>query len=235
MRGGNARTLGWLLLLAIVAGWMMSGGEEALPESGARQPASPVSSQAVTLPASLLYPAAMEETVPDTEESLSHIRADWAEAAQPAATPEPRILHVRVRANIRARPSTTAPIIARAAPGTELRAHRRSGNWWLVQMDRSEGWVREDLLSSTPVPAAIGTAAPLMATRSTPVAARTDRPHISRQETQGRQGTQGKSGPVRAAYKGRCECPYDIMRNGHRCGGRSAYSRPGGHKPKCYY
>jgi hypothetical protein len=31
-----------------------------------------------------------------------------------------------------------------------------------------------------------------------------------------------------------CACPYDHARNGSICGGRSAYSRPGGAEPKCY-
>jgi hypothetical protein len=31
-----------------------------------------------------------------------------------------------------------------------------------------------------------------------------------------------------------CACPDDRMRNGHVCGGRSAYSRPGGAQPLCY-
>ncbi|HEY4491948.1 MAG TPA: hypothetical protein VI958_08095, partial [Acidobacteriota bacterium] len=31
-----------------------------------------------------------------------------------------------------------------------------------------------------------------------------------------------------------CACPYDRARNGSSCGGRSAYSRPGGAQPKCY-
>jgi hypothetical protein len=31
-----------------------------------------------------------------------------------------------------------------------------------------------------------------------------------------------------------CACPDDRMRNGHACGGRSAYSRPGGAQPLCY-
>ena len=35
-------------------------------------------------------------------------------------------------------------------------------------------------------------------------------------------------------YPGSCPCPYSTMRNGRRCGGRSAYSRPGGRAPLCY-
>jgi len=37
-----------------------------------------------------------------------------------------------------------------------------------------------------------------------------------------------------AAYPGPCACPYSVTRNGRSCGGRSAYSRPGGHAPICY-
>jgi len=37
-----------------------------------------------------------------------------------------------------------------------------------------------------------------------------------------------------ATYPGPCACPYNRTRNGSACGGRSAYSRPGGHAPICY-
>ncbi|MCJ8323301.1 MAG: SH3 domain-containing protein [Rhizobiales bacterium] len=40
--------------------------------------------------------------------------------------------------------------------------------------------------------------------------------------------------PIRPAYYGTCDCPYDRASNGSRCGGRSAYSRPGGRSPICY-
>lgn len=35
-------------------------------------------------------------------------------------------------------------------------------------------------------------------------------------------------------YPGSCPCPYSRARNGSRCGGRSAWSRPGGYAPLCY-
>ncbi len=41
-------------------------------------------------------------------------------------------------------------------------------------------------------------------------------------------------GPIRDPYVGTCDCPYDLKRNGHRCGATSAYSRPGGRTPFCY-
>ena len=37
-----------------------------------------------------------------------------------------------------------------------------------------------------------------------------------------------------AKYAGSCPCPYSTDRGGRRCGGRSAYSRPGGASPLCY-
>jgi hypothetical protein len=37
-----------------------------------------------------------------------------------------------------------------------------------------------------------------------------------------------------ASYRGSCPCPYNTDRAGRRCGGRSAYSRPGGASPICY-
>ena len=37
-----------------------------------------------------------------------------------------------------------------------------------------------------------------------------------------------------AAYPGTCACPYQVTRNGSRCGRRSAYSRPDGFAPLCY-
>ncbi|NHV09471.1 hypothetical protein G9X43_01785 [Cronobacter turicensis] len=36
------------------------------------------------------------------------------------------------------------------------------------------------------------------------------------------------------AYPGNCPCPYNAMRNGRACGGRSAWSRAGGYSPVCY-
>jgi hypothetical protein len=37
-----------------------------------------------------------------------------------------------------------------------------------------------------------------------------------------------------AKYPESCPCPYSIDRSGHKCGRRSAYSRPGGWSPYCY-
>ena len=36
------------------------------------------------------------------------------------------------------------------------------------------------------------------------------------------------------AHRGNCPCPYNTDRAGHKCGARSAYSRPRGASPICY-
>ena len=36
------------------------------------------------------------------------------------------------------------------------------------------------------------------------------------------------------SYPGTCPCPYSTMKNGRKCGGRSAWSKPGGASPLCY-
>lgn len=36
------------------------------------------------------------------------------------------------------------------------------------------------------------------------------------------------------SYPGNCPCPFNSTANGRSCGGRSAYSRPGGYSPLCY-
>jgi len=36
-------------------------------------------------------------------------------------------------------------------------------------------------------------------------------------------------------YPDNCPCPYSQDAIGHTCGGRSAYTRPGGYAPLCYH
>lgn len=37
-----------------------------------------------------------------------------------------------------------------------------------------------------------------------------------------------------ASYPGNCPCPYNLAKNGSKCGKRSAWSKPGGYEPLCY-
>lgn len=37
-----------------------------------------------------------------------------------------------------------------------------------------------------------------------------------------------------ASYSGNCPCPYNLAKNGSKCGARSAWSKKGGYAPLCY-
>lgn len=127
-------------------------------------------------------------------------------------------LYAVSNARLRNGPSTTASIVWTVPRGAEVQSFGRDGDWHRVRVSAYEGWIRGDLLSDlAPVqerarPSPPAPAAPLV--RQTPAR---------------------RSGePLRGPYVGTCDCPYDLMRNGRRCGGNSAYSKPGGRSPQCY-
>ncbi len=219
--------LGWILLLALPVIWILGGQEKSPPTQPPPSPLPAAAASPVRDAPAPVVPVAGAFTGLDTPGRFPPTLSQHETGGE--AVEEHGIFHARVRANMRARPSTSAPIVTRLEKGTTLLATRRLGNWHQVRSGSAQGWVRADMLSATPV--ASGAATPMPAFSST-----------APPQGSGRQGSRParqsagqKSGPVRGAYKGRCECPYDIMRNGHRCGGRSAYSRLGGHKPKCFH
>jgi hypothetical protein len=64
------------------------------------------------------------------------------------------------------------------------------------------------------------------AQRQTPKTAKTD--------AEIRQAIINESIASYRANRGNCPCPYNTDRAGHKCGARSAYSRPGGASPIYY-
>jgi len=134
--------------------------------------------------------------------------------AEPRPTPAERTLYTTARVNLREHPNTQSRILTTLQPGTSVRSAGTDGAWSRVRTTSADGWIRNDFLSPKPP-------------RSEPQAfyapARPAPPA-------------GRSGqPVREPYVGTCDCPYDRKRNGHLCGGSSAYSRPGGRSPRCYF
>lgn len=148
-----------------------------------------------------------------------------APAPRPAA-PAPRFdppatalravrLFTSTTARVRAGPGTTFPVVTVLPAGQSLDGFEVTGEWRRVTAGGAAGWVHVDLLADV-MPAA---PRPLV---SAPRPAADPAP------------TRRGGNPVREPYVGRCDCPYDVMRNGRLCGGRSAYSRPGGRSPICY-
>lgn len=124
---------------------------------------------------------------------------------------------------VKLRASPDGAVIGTVPRGAGIRAMEASSGWRRVVYEGAEGWVADRYLS-TATPAASPTPAKPAPTPApvTPQIARAAPAEIS------------DGGPIRSPYVGRCECPYDVMRNGRSCGGRSAYSRPGGAQPRCY-
>lgn len=131
--------------------------------------------------------------------------------------PEERLFVTR-KVRLRKDATTAAHEVATVPAGSQVVAFGYRGNWRSVRFDGKTGWIASRYLSSRePIPAVKPTAVV-----PRPVAPPSNSPSRSGQ-------------PVRKAMVGRCDCPYDLMRNGRLCGGRSAYSRPGGRNPVCYW
>lgn len=119
------------------------------------------------------------------------------------------------RLNVRRGPGTSYQQLWTLKLNERVTVVERSGDWAKVKGARYEGWVHGGYLTAKPAPARVVSA-----------------PKASKMSaTQARKILIERS---IALYSGRCPCPYNVMRNGRRCGGNSAYSRPGGASPLCY-
>lgn len=131
----------------------------------------------------------------------------------------PTILFTTTNVRLRASPSTSAAIVRTVPPRTPIESVGHEAGWHKVNVGRDQGWIRQDLLSST-----------------RPALQESREPPSAPAAPLARQAPDRQSGqPLRDPYVGTCDCPYDLMRNGRLCGGRSAYSRPGGRSPSCYF
>lgn len=126
--------------------------------------------------------------------------------------------------NVRASPSTGGAVLAKLPRGTAVVPTLRSGGWYGVALtDGSTGWLHGDYLAAE-LPA------PVELTADVPSAA----PSALRPGYERDQVVDAIIKASLRSYSGACPCPYNTMRNGRRCGGNSAYSKPGGRSPICY-
>lgn len=128
---------------------------------------------------------------------------------------------------VRAGPSTDTAILMILPAGEPVKILGVDGPWHNVSVFGKSGWIRSDLLTEQDTMPTL--ARPPRVPPPTPsMAVQAPKP-----ERSSRRSSSGDR-PIRNPYVGTCDCPYDLMRNGRRCGGRSAYSRPGGREPACY-
>lgn len=211
MAKGGSR-LGWWVAGAIALMWWYSGNDDARAP-----PAPPRAVETRNPPAT--QPARQTQPEPTAARPRQEVPDAVVRPSPPAQTPvAEQILYTTTRVRLRAEPSTSAEIVLVLEAGQEVRSIEVQLPWHRVSVRTQTGWVHGDYL-----------------TRSRPVARRQQvrtpvAPLVQQPPARSRAGE-----PIRDPYVGRCDCPYDLMRNGRRCGGNSAYSRPGGRSPVCYY
>jgi len=137
----------------------------------------------------------------------------------------PKTLYVDAsRLNVRTGPSKSDKVIWTVKRDEAVQVTRVEGDWSFLEGARYKGWVFSDFLTPKKKPKARFTTSLPKAKKPLP-----KRPKVSTAAI--------KKTLIRrsmAYYSGSCPCPYNRDRGGRRCGGRSAYSRPGGASPLCY-
>jgi uncharacterized protein YraI len=126
------------------------------------------------------------------------------------------------RVRQRSGPSTSNDVMGQLDRGARVRLVETTNGWTRVVSSLGNGWMSSQYLSFDR-PSQVA-AEPRQTTRQVAVPTsreiRDARAAIIRQSI--------------ASYSGSCPCPYNTDRGGRRCGGRSAWSRPGGYSPICY-
>jgi hypothetical protein len=133
-----------------------------------------------------------------------------------------RTLYVTAsKLNVRSAPNANGSVLLTVPRATKVVTLSTRNGWYEVALnDGSSGWVSGEFLAErppsetvTPRPSAPAVAAPAF-----------DRTRVVQAIIEESIWSTG----------GSCPCPYNVDRGGRRCGGRSAYSRPGGASPICF-
>lgn len=163
------------------------------------------------------------ESRPATQQPAPSIPATQVPAAPQPTEYEPTTLYTTAGTlNVRSAPSTSSTVLAKLSQGTELRSISVEGEWIRVSTQGGvQGWVHGNYVAaSRPVQVAAPQPPPppvqtlLGPSRDDIVQALIER-------------------SIRN-YSGNCPCPYNRTASGRRCGGNSAYSKPGGASPLCF-
>ncbi|TCU17893.1 SH3 domain-containing protein [Rhizobium sullae] len=131
-----------------------------------------------------------------------------------------RIVYSTVKLRMREGPGPSFPTITTLDKGARLEVLATDGQWLRVTASLNSGWVHGEFVSD----GSVSIEKPAIKQETAPAR------RLVRKTPETRSGQ-----PIRDSYVGTCDCPYDLMSNGRRCGGRSAYSRPGGRSPQCYF
>jgi SH3-like domain-containing protein len=202
----------FLIGIAVIGGMLGLGKKDDPPRS--TQPASSYQTS------SSYQPAAYQPSALETSSATPSV------VTPPPAPVEPKL---RVTGNdiaLRKGPGAKTAIVDRLSRGTVVVELDRNDGWVKVRhpVTAAEGWVKASLVRADDGNAAKDATAPEKTpTKIEATKALATSVVVSRILAESRAG-----------YPGNCACPDDVDKRGHRCGGRSAYSRPGGYAPLCY-
>lgn len=229
--------LGWIIVAGAAIAWLSGGFEDRTVITSV-----PIVTSSPTFSSSQIASSPAPRVAPDTTPPPVAVPIT-REASIPAAPPVAPQANVPPRreapgramsttANVRLRASekADAPIVTTLRKGTEVEVVGSAGDRLQVNVPSLNvtGWVhRSYLADSSP---SMRSAPAFAATQQAAPKPKASAPRAKPQPPKPAPGT-----PIRDPVYGSCDCPYDYARNGSHCGGRSAYSRPGGRAPVCYY
>lgn len=144
---------------------------------------------------------------------MSAFHSAWA-ADCTSEQPRDKKRYTASELNLRSLPSRYGKVLVTLPKGQIVYAYLEDGEWSRVNVARLNitGYVASRYLHSDCVPG----------------------PEITRKDLTSAQIALILMTQSQSRYSGSCPCPYYTDRAGRRCGGRSAYSRPGGASPLCY-
>lgn len=151
------------------------------------------------------------------------VDVDVAKPKTPAPSIEAWEVFTTAKVRVRSGPNTKSTALRTIEKGTRLVSRSQKDGWHQVSYENTEGWVRSDYLADR--------APEIVPAPDPPPAAIISKPQRRAAEPV-RVARTGEA--IRAPVTGSCDCPYDRMRNGRSCGGRSAWSKPGGRQPVCF-
>jgi len=191
----------------------------------------PSGNRAIVVEASLpkAKPTRRPDNVHNSLDSLFDLEATPVELApsssvSPAKNVVGQTMYVDAsRLNVRNGPSKTDKVVWTVKRDEAVVVTKVSGDWSFIAGSRYEGWVYGGYLTRNKAPQQLVSLQP----KSLPTVHR--QPGLTEAAI-----TKLLIERSHAYYSGNCPCPYNSDRAGRRCGGRSAYSRPGGASPLCY-
>lgn len=221
---------GWLWVLgALTVGWFVGNSQ---PD---RELSTNLDVQQVkTEPTTVLAPSVLPNLDrPKTKPPKSVMTASIPEVKQLVSPPkivqvkpdppEPVAKRMYVdasRLNVRNQPDRSGKRVWTLKRDEGVNVTAKNGEWLFVKGSRYEGWVFGTYLTPNKAANLPNSIASRPATSKPKVSVSKIKKTLIRRSL--------------ALYSGNCPCPYNRTKRGRKCGGRSAYSRPGGASPLCY-